>query len=303
MRLRNSQERAQASVWSLFPNKRYNQFFDELIRMPELPEVETTLRGLKPNLQDQRIKRIQVHQKKLRWPVPASLSRQLLNQTFRNIKRRGKYLIFSFDNGHMLVHLGMSGSLRLDSAESKIRKHDHLEWWLENGTVLRFHDPRRFGSIHWLQEQPLQHPLLINLGPEPLEQHFDGSYLYRKSTGRKTAVKNFIMDSHIVVGVGNIYASESLFLAGIYPGRAANNISGDRYTLLANAIKTILKQAIKQGGTTLRDFVNEQGSPGYFSQKLSVYGKHGEPCPTCHTTIKKKKIGQRSSYYCSSCQR
>ena len=271
--------------------------------MPELPEVETTLRGLTPHLQNQCITQVKVFQPQLRWPVPTALTRHLKYQTLRSLKRRGKYLIFSFDIGHMLIHLGMSGSLRIDRKNSPARKHDQLEWQLANQSILRFHDPRRFGSVHWLKGDPLQHPLLINLGPEPLNPEFDGHYLYQKAMHRKSAVKNFIMDSHVVVGVGNIYANESLFLAGIHPARTANRISLKRYTLLAKTIKKTLRAAIKQGGMTLRDFVNEQGEPGYFRNKLAVYKKAGQSCRKCGSSIKTKRIGQRSSYYCSSCQR
>ncbi len=270
--------------------------------MPELPEVETTLLGLTPHLQNQCITQVKIFQPQLRWPVPAVLTRQLKQHVFRAIRRRGKYLIFSFDSGHMLIHLGMSGSLRIDPRGSAARKHDHLEWRLANQSILRFHDPRRFGSVHWHQGDPLQHPLLRNLGPEPLNTEFDGLYLHQKAVHRKTAVKNFIMDSQIVVGVGNIYANESLYLAGIHPARAANRISLKRYTLLADATKKTLNAAIKQGGTTLRDFVNEQGRPGYFRNKLMVYAKAEQPCPKCGNPIKIKRIGQRSSYYCIHCQ-
>ena len=271
--------------------------------MPELPEVETTLRGISPHLLKQKIKHVVVRQKQLRWPVPNDLAANLKNRTVQQLYRRGKYLIMTFSNGHVLLHLGMSGSLRIANIDSEPNKHDHIDWILSNGKVLRFHDPRRFGSVLWTKEEPLNHPLLISLGPEPLERDFNDQLLFTKSRKRKVAVKNFIMNSHIVVGVGNIYASEALFLASIRPSRAAGTISLKRYQKLVQAIKKILRASIKKGGTSLRDFVNEQGNPGYFRQKLNVYGKDGQPCKTCDNAIKKQIIGQRSSFYCSHCQR
>jgi len=203
----------------------------------------------------------------------------------------------------MIMHLGMSGSLRIVDKIIKPEKHDHLDILFASGKVLRFHDPRRFGSIIWTKKDPLQHKLIKDLGPEPLNSDFNGAWLYKRSRKRTQAIKNFIMDSHNVVGVGNIYASESLCLAGINPKRKAGNVSLERYERLANAIKKILKQSIKQGGTTLRDFVNGDGKPGYFQQQLNVYGRAGQPCKLCQSTIKEIKLGQRSSFYCSVCQR
>lgn len=271
--------------------------------MPELPEVETTRRGIEPHLLQHTVKQVIVRQNQLRWPVPKNLNKTLTNKRVLQLDRRGKYLIISFENGHLLLHLGMSGSLRITPPNTAPRKHDHIDWVLESDHCLRFHDPRRFGSVHWTKDSPYEHPLLIKLGPEPLDTEFSGQHLFNKSRKRKAAVKNFIMDSHIVVGVGNIYASEALFLAGIKPSQPAGNISLIRYDKLAKAIKKILRAAIKQGGTTLRDFVNEQGNPGYFKQKLNVYEREGEKCKNCNSRIKKITLGQRSSYFCPRCQR
>ncbi|MBN1378166.1 MAG: bifunctional DNA-formamidopyrimidine glycosylase/DNA-(apurinic or apyrimidinic site) lyase [Gammaproteobacteria bacterium] len=270
--------------------------------MPELPEVETTLRGIEPYLLNRSVVNVKVRKSRLRWPIPATLPKMLARQTIQSLSRRGKYLIISFQHGHMLIHLGMSGSLRIVSIDTAARKHDHIDWQIDNNKVLRLHDPRRFGSVLWTATDPLQHPLLVKLGPEPLTRELNGAYLFKQSRKRKVAVKNFVMDAQIVVGVGNIYASEALFIAGIHPARAAGKVSLQRYKLLADAIKKILKAAIKQGGTTLRDFVNEQGNPGYFSQKLKVYERAGEPCSVCGGKIKKLTLGQRSSYYCGHCQ-
>jgi formamidopyrimidine-DNA glycosylase len=271
--------------------------------MPELPEVETTLRGIEPCLLKCKVTGIEVRQPYLRWPVPENLAQVLARRTIQALSRRGKYLIISFKHGHLLIHLGMSGSLRIVNSGAIPGKHDHIDWQLANGKVLRLHDPRRFGSVHWIETDPGQHPLLARLGPEPLTAEFNGGYLHNKSNKRKIAVKNFIMDSQVVVGVGNIYASESLFGAGIHPSRAAGKVSLERYERLAAQIKKTLQAAIKQGGTTLRDFVNEQGNPGYFGQKLKVYGKVGEPCMICGHKIRQSTIGQRSSFYCNQCQR
>lgn len=270
--------------------------------MPELPEVETTRRGLLPWLQRAKISDVIIRQRQLRWPIPRNLKQLLTGQTVVDIHRRGKYLVFDFDAGHMLVHLGMSGSLRIVDDTAEIRKHDHIDWRLDSGKILRFHDPRRFGSVHWIKQNPLEHPLLNDLGPEPLEDGFTGEYLHARSRKRNAAVKNFIMDSHIVVGVGNIYASESLFLAGIHPRKAAGKVSLERYIKLADAIKSVLNASITQGGTTLRDFVNESGNPGYFRQRLRVYEREGEPCLLCESKIKRVVIGQRASYFCAQCQ-
>lgn len=270
--------------------------------MPELPEVETTRRGLLPHLVNRKVTDIKIRNRRLRWPTPRGLKQKLAGQKVIDIRRRGKYLIFDFEQGHMLAHLGMSGSLRLVDQQVAVRKHDHIDWFLDSGKILRFHDPRRFGSIHWITGNVLQHPLLRNLGPEPLEESFNGEHLSACGRNRKVAVKNFIMNAGVVTGVGNIYASESLFLAGIHPNRPAGDISLEGYRLLAQAIKAVLNASIEQGGTTLRDFVNENGNPGYFRQQLRVYEQAGNPCSQCGETIQMLVIGQRASYFCPRCQ-
>ncbi len=271
--------------------------------MPELPEVETTRRGIEPYLLDQSITSLTIHQWQLRWAIPKTI-KQLKNQTIISVDRRGKYILIKTKIGQAIVHLGMSGSLRIctDNSEPR-RKHDHVEMQLSNGALLRFHDPRRFGCLLWQKADEPTHKLLFKLGPEPLTDEFDGAHLIRATRKRKTAIKNLIMDSHVVVGVGNIYASEALFMAGIRPGRAAGRVSHAECEKLVEAIKKILNQSIDQGGTTLRDFVNSDGEPGYFKQSLFVYGKAGEDCQACKATIKQKVLGQRSTFYCTTCQR
>ena len=271
--------------------------------MPELPEVETTRLGITPHITGQTIKNVIVRNKNLRWPITAILKKDLMGRQFEKIDRRGKYLLCYTDHGCMIMHLGMSGSLRIINKNIKPEKHDHLDIMFASGNILRFHDPRRFGSVIWTRKDPLQHKLIKDLGPEPLSKDFNGTWLYKRSRKRTQAIKNFIMDSHHVVGVGNIYASESLFLAGISPKRKAGNVSLERYERLTKAIKKILKQSIKQGGTTLRDFFNSEGKPGYFQQQLNVYGRAGQPCKKCKSKIKEIKLGQRSSFYCPVCQR
>lgn len=270
--------------------------------MPELPEVETSRRGIEPHLAGRRIARITVRQPQLRWPVPVAALQQLQGETLGPVERRAKYLKLHYAGGYILVHLGMSGSLRVITAAEPWKTHDHIELQLDNGKALRYHDPRRFGC--WLlQAAGGEHPLLDGLGPEPLQADFDGDYLYRLSRGKKQAVKSWIMDNHVVVGVGNIYAAESLFLAGIHPKRAAGRISLARYRQLADAIRQVLAAAITQGGTTLRDFTNSDGAPGYFQQTLNVYGRSGQPCRLCQTPVQAIKLGQRSTFYCSQCQK
>jgi formamidopyrimidine-DNA glycosylase len=271
--------------------------------MPELPEVETTRRGITPHLQNQIIEDVIVRQRQLRWPVPRNLKTMLHGQSIEQIDRRGKYLLLKTANGTLIMHLGMSGSLRVLPCNTPAQKHDHLDLVLHNGQCLRFRDPRRFGTVLWTREDPLHHKLLKQLGPEPLSGQLSGEYLWQRSRGRKLTIKQFIMDSKIVVGVGNIYANEALFLAGIHPRRQAGRISRERYALLAKAIKQVLRAAIKQGGTTLRDFTASNGEPGYFRLKLRVYERAGQPCTHCGNPIKHTVIGQRSSYYCSQCQK
>ncbi len=271
--------------------------------MPELPEVETTRRGIAPYVVDEKIKQVVVRERRLRWPVPAVLKRALTNSVVRKLDRRAKYLLFYTDSGCMLLHLGMSGSLRIVKTGTAHTKHDHVDFEFFSGKVLRFRDPRKFGSIHWVTEDPFQHDLLKHLGPEPLDELFDVDYLYTKAANRKQSVKTFIMDSRIVVGVGNIYANESLFMAGINPLRKAGNISKARYALLVEAIKQVLASAITKGGTTLRDFINGEGKPGYFRNELQVYDRAEQPCVNCGQPLKLVRLGQRATVYCTRCQR
>ena len=269
--------------------------------MPELPEVETTRRGILDAVQDHCVLKISVHNPRLRWPVPPELS-DLEGQQVRTITRRGKYLLLEAETGTALIHLGMSGSLRLVSPETPRKTHDHVELLMDSGLTLRLHDPRRFGCFLWLTTPPSEHPLLAKLGPEPLEPDFDGNWLFRYSRGRSAPVKSIIMDSHVVVGVGNIYANEALFRAGIHPLRAAGRISALRYERLANEIKAILAYAIEKGGTTLRDFVNSQGEPGYFQLELDAHGRGGLPCRRCQNAMKEVRLSGRSTVFCPRCQ-
>lgn len=270
--------------------------------MPELPEVETTCRGIRPHILGQRVSAVRVHNKHLRWPVPAALARQLAGHLLLDVTRRAKYLLLHADNGTLILHLGMSGSLRVAHREQALEKHEHMEIILESGQCLRLRDPRRFGAALWTQQDPLRHKLLKDLGPEPLGDLFSGAYLYEKSRGRKGAVRDFLMNTRIVAGIGNIYANEALFHAGIRPQRAAGSLSRARYLQLAVAIRATLKKAIRAGGTTLRDFRNSQGQPGYFQQTLYVYGRAGEPCTTCATPVRGLRLGQRSAFLCPMCQ-
>lgn len=270
--------------------------------MPELPEVETTRRGVEPQVCGRRVEEIIVRQPRLRWPVPQRLRRELRGQVIQAVARRGKYLLFATEVGTLIVHLGMSGSLRVVQSEAPPGKHDHLDLALEGGQSLRLTDPRRFGAALWTRGDPQQHRLLRQLGPEPLAEGFNGPYLHARAQGRKAAIKSFLMDSHVVVGVGNIYANEALFLAGIHPSRAAGRIAVDRQSDLAMAVKQVLAAAIAAGGTTLRDFVGGDGRPGYFAQQLRVYGRTGAACPTCGGPIRTARIGQRSTFYCPACQ-
>lgn len=271
--------------------------------MPELPEVETTCRGISPHILGQTVADIVIRQKQLRWPVTPGIRKGLLNQAITAVSRRGKYILLQAATGTAIIHLGMSGSLRIVDASADVRKHDHVDLVFANGKILRLHDPRRFGAVLWTREDPLQHGLLSELGPEPLTDDFSAEYLHSLSRHRKTSIKTFIMNSHVVVGVGNIYASEALFLAGIHPSRRADKISMPRYELLVKAIKKVLTASIKQGGTTLRDFVNENGQPGYFQQTLNVYGRAGEACPRCGKSITQSRHAQRSTFYCTHCQK
>ncbi len=271
--------------------------------MPELPEVETTRRGITPHLLEQTITRVIINNPSLRWPIPPTLPRRLQGETIRQIGRRAKYLLLDTDSGTLILHLGMSGSLRLTEQGTAMRKHDHFILQLGSGMELRLHDPRRFGAVLWHQGNIIAHPLIRDLGPEPLQDGFNANYLLQTCKGRKSSIKQHIMNSKVVVGVGNIYASESLFLAGIHPKRAAGRIAPARIDQLVQSIKAVLGSAIEQGGTTLRDFVHEDGKPGYFKLYLNVYGRTGEPCHQCQSAIRQINLGQRSTFYCVHCQR
>lgn len=270
--------------------------------MPELPEVETTLRGIQPHLLNQPVARVTVRDPRLRWPVTDEV-RNAEGQSFTGLQRRGKYLLLHLQQGGLIIHLGMSGSLRIVQHATPPEKHDHIDVELENGVLLRFNDPRRFGAFLWVDGDMQSHELLRKLGPEPLSDEFTADYLYQHSRKRNVAIKNFIMNGNVVVGVGNIYASEGLFMAGIHPQRAAGRVSRQRYEGLVAAIRDVLSRAIRRGGTTLRDFVNSDGAPGYFAQELLVYDRAGSDCFQCGSVIKQRVIGQRSSYYCPACQR
>lgn len=269
--------------------------------MPELPEVETSRRGIAPHIEGETVSRVVVRDRRLRWPVPTELDREMPGATIRSVGRRAKYLLIETDAGTAIMHLGMSGHVYVIDAGTPGGVHDHVDIEFASGKALRLTDPRRFGSLHWSPE-PLEHHLLRRLGPEPLGDEFTGQYLYARSRGRRVAVKNFIMNAHVVVGVGNIYASESLFRAGINPKRPAGRIALARYDKLADAIKTVLERAIRAGGTTLRDFYGGNGESGYFQQELDVYGRAGEPCRVCSTPITSVVIGQRNTFYCKHCQ-
>ena len=270
--------------------------------MPELPEVETPRRGISPHIKGQTIKTIVIRDARLRWPVPASIKKLLPGQRIQNVKRRGKYLLLNTEVGTLIIHLGMSGSLRIVTAAAPVQKHDHVDIVFANHKILRLRDPRRFGAVLFTRRDPLQHKLLAGLGPEPLSDAFNAEYLYAKSRQRKVAVKSLLMDSKIVVGVGNIYANEALFLAGIHPKKSAGKLTRPQCARLTKAVKKTLTMAIKAGGTTLRDFTRSDGQPGYFRLSLKLYGKQGEPCPRCHKPISHAVIGQRASYYCTHCQ-
>jgi len=270
--------------------------------MPELPEVETTRRGIAPRLTGNRIEQLIVRDRRLRWPIPTDIELHLAGATIEAVERRAKYLLLRTSNGAAIAHLGMSGSMRFVPPDQAPGRHDHFDICMAPGDILRFNDPRRFGCLLWTSGEPAAHPLLAQLGPEPLSDDFDGTYLYRTSRGRRVAIKQFIMNAHIVVGVGNIYASESLFRAGIRPTRAAGRVSLARYERLAEKIRDVLAESIRFGGTTLRDFYNGAGKPGYFRHELRVYGRSDEPCTECGEPLRQITQGQRSTYYCSRCQ-
>jgi len=270
--------------------------------MPELPEVETTRRGIEPWLVGRRIERLVVRNRQLRWPVPRSLPSLIRGARVSAVARRAKYLLIATDAGTLIVHLGMSGSLRVLDSSSEPQVHDHVDLQLDSGRCLRFNDPRRFGCLLFTARDPLRHRLLRRLAAEPWSPAFTGESLWRRARGRRSSIKAFVMDSANVTGVGNIYASEALFRAGIRPGLAAGRISLERMITLVAAIREVLAEAIDVGGTTLRDYVNPSGMPGYFRQKLFVYERRGQPCRRCRTRIRQLTQGQRSTYWCPKCQ-
>jgi formamidopyrimidine-DNA glycosylase len=277
--------------------------------MPELPEVETTRRGLLPYIRGKRISRVIVRDSRLRWPIPADFASRLAGRVVADVTRRGKYLLWdcpdesALTSGFVLSHLGMSGTLRVVEGSAKPAKHDHVDFIFDHGTIIRFTDPRRFGAILWIEGSKPRHALLDALGPEPLTDSFDGEHLFAASRGRSVSVKEFVMNAHVVVGVGNIYASESLFRAGIHPTRRAGAVSLARYVKLAQAIKETLTAAIRAGGSSLRDYVQTDGELGYFQVDAAVYGRADAPCRLCRAPIRQITQGARSTYYCAHCQR
>jgi len=270
--------------------------------VPELPEVETTVRALRPFMEGKRIRRIEVRDPRLRWPVPAGLSPHLDGVRVRRVVRRAKYILVETARGTLIVHLGMSGRFRVVHRPEPPKKHEHIDLLMEGGVILRYADPRRFGCFLWVDGDPAQHALLRELGPEPWDEAFTADYLHGLSRRRSAPVKSFLMDNAVVVGVGNIYANEALFEAGVRPGRAANRVSRDEYRKLVAAIRRILEAAIRAGGTTLRDFAAGEDKPGYFRVELKAYGRGGEPCQACGATLKETRIGGRSTVYCPRCQ-
>jgi len=270
--------------------------------MPELPEVETTRRGIAPYVLGQIVERVVVREPRLRWRVPMGLQKDLPGQTIRSVTRRGKYLLLETTTGHVIIHLGMSGSLRLVDCKIPAEKSDHVDLALTNGNCLRLRDPRRFGAVLWTHDDPAHHKLLRHLGPEPLGREFDGAYLHAITRRRKRSIRDLLLDSRLVAGVGNIYANEALFEAGLRPGRAAGRLTRAQCERLVQAIKSTLKRALRAGGTTLRDFRNGRGEPGYFQLTLKVYGRAGKPCLVCGSRIHSKRPGQRSMFYCANCQ-
>jgi len=270
--------------------------------MPELPEVEITRRGIAPHVLGKRVARVTVRDARLRWRVPAILQRALPGHVIDTVERRAKYLLLATNAGTVILHLGMSGSLRVAQATQVPGKFDHVDIVLRGGACLRLRDPRRFGAVLWTVNDPSQHKLLAGLGPEPLGPDFDGDYLFRQSRRRTRAIRDFLLDGRIVAGVGNIYANEALFAAGIRPTRAAGRLTRTECTRLVRAIRATLGRAIRAGGTTLRDFRGGDDQPGYFQLALNAYGREGLPCPTCAIPIRGRRLGQRSAFYCPRCQ-
>jgi formamidopyrimidine-DNA glycosylase len=270
--------------------------------LPELPEVETTRRGLAPFARQRRITSLEIYDPRLRWPICADLPATVAGQRILSVGRRAKYLLLRLETGTLLVHLGMSGNLRAVPADTPRLKHDHFDLVLDSGLALRFNDPRRFGSLLYTSEKLHRHPLLADLAPEPLRAGFNTDYLWRVTRGRRVSIKQLLMNSHLVVGVGNIYASEALFRARIRPRRRASSLSRAETARLVRGVRAVLRQAIRAGGTTLRDYLGADGSPGYFRQRLYVYERRGEPCRRCGSAVRGISQGQRSTYYCPDCQ-
>lgn len=271
--------------------------------MPELPEVETTLRGIAPHVERQEVTAVRVYDRRLRWPVPSNLARRLVGHVVERVERRSKYLLFRLEHGTLIVHFGMTGSMRIHRVPPPLRRHDHIDLEFGNGVLLRYHDPRRFGAMLWSAGDAGSHPLLAALGPEPLGRAFDIDHLFGATRSRTAAIKLALMDSRVVVGVGNIYANEALFRAGILPTRAARRISRVRLGRLIDAVRHTLTDAIAQGGSTLRDYVDSEGQPGFFQQGYFVYGRAGEPCRVCGSPIGSVRLGGRATYFCARCQR
>lgn len=272
------------------------------IIMPELPEVETIKKGLQLHLQNRKIRDVIIRQPKLRWPIDSKIQQNLQNQAIQAIDRRGKYLLINLLNGTLIIHLGMSGSLRVVKKMHPVTLHDHIDFILDNNFVLRFHDPRRFGAVLWTNKALNQHPLFAHLGPEPLSAALTGTYLFNLAKKKKLAIKTFLMDSHIVTGIGNIYATEILFLTKISPLKAVNTLSLEQFDSLSYGIKKILHEAIAKGGTTLKDFSNSDGKPGYFQQTLKAYGRGELPCYDCGRPLVSIKQNQRTTTFCTECQ-
>lgn len=270
--------------------------------MPELPEVETTRRGIEPHVLGRTVTRLIVRNPRLRWRVPAKLEKELAGQTIESVTRRGKYLLLATAAGTAILHLGMSGSLRVVAGSLPADKYDHVDIVLDSGDCLRLRDPRRFGALLWTRDNALRHKLLKDLGPEPLSPDFSGDYLHEKLRGRHRNIRDTLLDSRLVAGIGNIYANEALFAAGIRPTRQAGKITRVQCRLLARAIRETLERALRAGGTTLRDFRDSDGRPGYFQLSLNVYGREAEPCRTCRTSVRARRLGQRSAFYCPKCQ-
>lgn len=270
--------------------------------MPELPEVETTLRGILPHITQQTIAKVIIRNHRLRWPIPSNMQRLLLGQSIVKAERRAKYLLLTTQTGTIIIHLGMSGSLRILIESQPPKKHDHIDIVFNNQNILRYTDPRRFGAFLWVEGDPHQHILLRNCGVEPLSNHFTGKYLHLRAKSRIVPIKAFLMDNKIVTGIGNIYATEALFAAAIHPDTPVKSVKLEQMQVLTKAVKKILKHAIKRGGTTLKDFINSDGKPGYFVNELKVYGRAGLPCVICGKTLQSMKIGQRSTVYCQRCQ-